>query len=446
MTKSIYPFFIFLSFCLILVSACKKDEVASKDVPYGKLEIVHGENQTGTFGTQLSDSIVVKIDSDNSNRQYYVRSEVSQGNGSAFDGFSHWSITEHEADSAGLVTLFWKLGCDQAEQAISLYLYADSITYPIGYVEYHKQASDTIIINANAKAQNGWGPTCGCDEINTGALIRSFNDSVFYIIKEGVYRSLDAGLNWEKIENIPEEYAIIDGQLNSQGWLYLLIRDWGVYYTKDFQSWEEINNGISRPDNGSAFMVEDSCIYAFFDADGMYKTTNNGDHWQQLTSIHSYDNTCYDICRHPDGDIYLHDENDNLIVSRNYGKSWHPITLSQQYAAHGITDIEAKGDRYLYLSTGGASIARLNPPGYSGPQHTYSDNYSQGWISRIKHESGKLYFLVQNTPDPAKDGIYSNENWERIDLGTDAKIHNFFPKSDGTFILITDEGVLYYHE
>jgi len=59
---------------MALIHSCDKNDMASTKVDtYGKLEIIHGDNQSGHFGEFLSDSIVIKASSNNSNRSYLIK-------------------------------------------------------------------------------------------------------------------------------------------------------------------------------------------------------------------------------------------------------------------------------------------------------------------------------------------------------------------------------------
>ena len=70
MNKTIKKFNILLLISLAIFWSCEKDEVGTEInstilETFGKLEIIHGDKQSGFFGEFLSDSIIVRLGSKN---------------------------------------------------------------------------------------------------------------------------------------------------------------------------------------------------------------------------------------------------------------------------------------------------------------------------------------------------------------------------------------------
>jgi len=429
---------------IVLIFSCEKDHIKpSNSAAFGKLEIVYGDNQTGYFGEYLSDSIVIKASSINNHRRYLIKWEMVQGNGKIERGYYNYG-NDYYVDSTGLLEIKWRLGCDFNVQNVKLILYIDSTKNEYGYLNYHTTPSDTLIISANGIKPTGWARSCGCDNLDPfSSKIITYDNTTLYLVNRGLYSSIDDGLNWYKVEGIPHWENIVDAQFNSFGWLYALTRDDGICYTKDLKNWEFINNGILDHRDPTTFFVDDSTLFVSFYFDGPYKTSNNGKFWRKMLVGNNGDRY-YHINRHPNGDLYIFDKWDNFWHSTNNGDNWNKIDLDYKYTNYEVKDFIIDKNGTLYIGAGDATISIISSNTYTGPMHSfYEMNHSSQYVDDIQIINDIVYFTVNGNPTP---GIYSSQNWQRLELGFNGSINNYFLKKDGTFLLISSEGLYYHNE
>ena len=440
--KKLFNVLLLLSFVTLL--SCERDDInPTKPTTFGKLEIVRGDNQTGYFGELLSDSIIIKASSNNAHKSYLIKYERVQGNGSIERGYYGYK-NGFFIDETGILKIEWRLGCDYNIQKIKLILYVEETRNKYGYINYYSEPSDSIIISASGIKPTGWVRSCGCEDL--GAFfpkIVSFDESILYLVSRGFYSSIDNGLNWNKVEGVPDWENIVDAQFNSLGWLYLLTENNGVCYSKDLQNWEYINNGILDPRNPTSFLVEDSTLFVSFYFDGLYKTSDNGGFWKKML-IDGHERQFYHITRHPNGDIYLIDKWDNLWISKDYGKLWGKVDIEYKYVDAPIHDLEISKNGLIYIGADDATISEVNSTSYQGDIHSYYErNGSTQHVDNITIKHGDVFYLVKGSP---KSGIYSkSNNWSLINVGFNKRINYFYLKSDNTFMILSSDGLYYFN-
>lgn len=432
----------------VLIFSCKKDEIdPTNGKSSGKLEIVKGSNQSGHFGEFLSDTVIIKASSNSIHNRYLIKWEMIQGNGNIDRGEHDYTGTYGNnffVDSTGILEIRWRLGSDFNIQKFKLILYVDSTTNKYGQLNYHTIPSDSLIISANGTIPTGWVRSCGyAGKKNGPSKIISFDNTTLYLVGPGLYSSTDGGLNWHKVDGVPDWENIVDAQFNSSGWLYVLTQNKGICYSKDLQNWEFINNGILDSRIPTAFLVEDSTMFVSFYFDGPYKTSNNGGFWRKMLSDKNAERF-YHITRHPNGDIYLFDDWDYLWISKNYGSSWEKVDIELKYA-DSPTDLEIGKDGFIYIGANHASISKLSPDTYTGEKHRYYDEtaHSTQYIDGIKIINNTVYYIVNNGK---ASGLYSSQNWQRLDLGFNDPILDYYLKNDGTFLLSSIDGWYYYNK
>lgn len=428
---------------MVLLCSCEKDDIMpTKDIAFGKLEIVLGDNQTGYFGEFLSEFIEIRASSINNHRKYLIKWEMIQGNGSIEPVYYNYGNVNN-VDSTGLLELKWRLGCDNVIQKIKLFLYVDSTITEYGNLKYYSTPSDTLTITANGIKPTGWAKSCGCENVDTySSKITSYDNNTLYLVNRGLFYSTDQGLNWYKVDGVPEWGTIVDAQFNSYGWLYILTKDNGICYSKDLKKWDYINNGILDPRYPEAFLVEDSTLFVSFLFDGLYKTSNNGEFWRKL--LVGGGGEYYQISRHPNGDLYVFDKWSDLYLSKNFGYTWGKVNVEYKYVNSPVYDLEIDKNGFIYIGADDATISKLFSDTHTGEIHKYYEmNHSSQQVEDIKIINNIAYFTVNGNPTP---GIYSSQNWQRLDLGFTGRISNYYLKNDGTFLLISSDGVYYYNE
>ena len=432
---------------IFIIISCEKEETnPEKNRNYAKVEIIKGNNQTGYFGEILNDTIILKATSTDSHRIYMIKCEKIQGNGIIeYYGYNIDDI-QLSIDSAGILKLNWRLGCNNTVQKVKFYLFVDSIKNDYqnnGNCSYYNEPSDTITINSFASMPHGWCRSCGCFDF-FGSKILSFDNNTLYLVNYwGLYYSHDGGVNWDKVHGVPNWELIVDAQFNNIGWLYILTENNGICYSKDLKQWQYINSGTIDHHFPTAFLVEDSTLFVNYRYDGFYKTSNNGEFWEKLFvgSNSSYLNF---ITRHPNGNIYLYDGSD-FWISNNSGYSWEKVNIDYKYIHNMVYDFKIDKDGYLYFGAEDAIISILDPITYQGEVYTfYEYNSSSQEVLNIQIVDNNVYFLVMGNPKP---GIYSKlNNWSLLDIGFSKLIYNYYLKSNKTFLIISNDGLYYINQ
>jgi len=220
-------------------------------------------------------------------------------------------------------------------------------------------------------------------------------------------------------------------------------KDDGIYYTEDYVTWNQINSGILDHRDPMTFFVEDTCLFISFYFDGLYRSTDNGLFWSKLLIDGKSDDRYVFINRHPNGDLYLFDKWDNFWHSTDNGDNWDRIPLDYKYTNYEVEDFIIDKEGTLYIGAGDATISILSSETYQGTIYTYYEwNSSSQHVEDIKILDDIVYYTVNGNPEP---GIYSSQNWHRLELGFDNQIYTYHLKTDGTFLIASYDGVYYYN-
>jgi hypothetical protein len=425
--------------CLI---SCKKSNLSSQSNNGASLTLLSGNNQSGTYGELLKDTINLKLTITDSSFQYVVKYEFVQGNGKLENfGYNNPGNIAYNTAYPTNMNLLWRLGCNSPAQTIKFYLYHAAVVNSLGQPTDGEKPLDSVIVTASGQSPTGWGRSCGFDVNNAIAFkIFTYDNSRLYAVNQGLYYSDDKGVNWYPMSGVPNFADVADAGFNSKGWLYYVTGSHGVYYSQDMASWQAINNGILDYRTPTAFTVDDSVLFVSFYFDGPYMTDNNGQFWKELL-VGARSQQCYFIRRHPNGNLYLFNEWGNLLVSDNNGANWSVAPLAWQYVPYSDYDLEISKDGTIYIASGDATISAISAGSYTGDIHSYNQpNSSSQLINNIQFNNGDVYYLVNYNPAP---GIYSkNNNWGIVDLGFDKTIQYYYVQNDGKFLLLAD--ALYY--
>ncbi|MEO8415927.1 MAG: hypothetical protein ABI472_19865 [Ginsengibacter sp.] len=428
----------YAGFFLLLAVGCKKEsDLPSTTNGTGKLILVKGGNQSGVFGELLPDTIILKLTSSHASDHFSVTYSLLQGNGQVEQ--NGYSVNRPiQKDSAGTLAINWRMGCNNTVQKLRFYIYTDSSNY-----YFYGVPSDSITITANAVKPNGWCRSCGYTTTDFLFSKVIADNDVLYLVDAGLLSSTDGGLNWYKINGIPYSDEIMNAQFNSNHWAYVLTKEHGIYFSKDMKQWEAINTGLLDMRDPTAFLVEDTALFVSFYFDGPYRTINNGNFWKKLIVGSGTQRVNY-IRRHPDGRLMLFDDWQDFKISADNGDTWQPAPLSSKYVNYEVYDFKIATDGKLYIGSGNATLAILDPYTYEGEVHTYYQwNASLQIINNITITGNNVYYLVNYNPVP---GIYAENNgWNLLNVGFNTPFNYYYLKQNGQF-LIGSQGWLYYHD
>src|SRR4051812_36041460 len=178
-------------FAVLFFISCKKESaehVAAAGT--GKIEITKGNNQSGLFGEVLNDTLVLKITSANPTDHFLVTFVQVHGNGQLEQVGSvvNYPLTR---DTAGMIRVNWRMGCDAATQKLRFYVFTDSTG---GFNSYHHTPSDSVDVTATAVKPSGWCRACGYGKVDAfEAKIVTADNNTLYLINNGLFSSTDGG-------------------------------------------------------------------------------------------------------------------------------------------------------------------------------------------------------------------------------------------------------------
>lgn len=435
-------YFLLVLLLIVILTACEKEDKNDLEAPSSEITILQGNNQSGFFGELLENSIIIQASSEREGARFMLKYQMIQGNGYIDKPEGSLWNDQIELEKNGKLEFEWSLGCDFTNQQIQLFLYVDSASNYNGARLYYSSPSSSIIITASGESPSGWGKSCGFENIDPiQTKIISHNENLLYLINTDLYYSEDMGINWSLVKNTPNWNKIVDAQFNSLGWMYVLTYDKGICYTKDFKTWEYINNGIIDSRYPDAFLVEDSTLFVSFTFDGLYRSRDNGGFWRKLL-VGNAGTELHHINRHPSGDLYLFDKWGILWKSTNDGDSWIKLAVEHQYIMSPIFDMKIDNEGLIYIGASEATISVISPETYTGDIHSfYEMNHSSQHVEDINFYKNIAYFTVNGNPRP---GIFSSQNWNRLNLNFEDDVSNYYIKDDGDFIIISKKGIYYY--
>ncbi len=408
------------------IIACNKENSNPENGNNLKIEIVHGNLQTGIYNSPLQDSLVVMVSDSKGNpvSKAPISFDFKVGSGSIS---SDWVFT----DTLGLAYFYWTIDCHSDNNQLAVYL-NDSVSNRI----------DSVTFNATASFPNGWGKSCGIDRDLYRPFFRENNGTIYFSDFSMIYRSNDGGISWQEYENMPPiSNYIFDIQFNSQGWMYVITEGDGIFYTEDEITWHQINKGMNNLYYPASFLVEDTCLFVAYDNSGcVYRSTDNGESWQKLIVSNYYEEYEF-ISRHPNGDLYLFDKSENFWHSTDNGDHWDAIDLDYNYTKYFVEDFIIDKDGSLYIGTDNSVISNLSSDTYVGESHSYKKKNTSAVISDFKIVNDIVYYTVI---DYFESGIYSSRDWSKLDLGFEKGIRTYFLTEDGTFLIASSDGVYYY--
>lgn len=414
---------------------------------YATLSIVSGDGQTGTFSSLLDDSLIMQVATAHEElalNRFYLKASVVNGNGSVnSDQWSSWpDISLPSANGKFKAT--WKLGCDGTTQSVRFYLFhMDSCNF-IGGAPANCAAIDSVTFSATVSlgSSSGWVKICGIDWVDSyNTKIRTFGDEIYAVNQGSLYKLKDGVIRyWEELSNVP--YRAYDFGFDSQGTLYILTEENGIFVTEDQNHWKSYGTGILDTRYPIGFLVEDSVVYASFHFDGMYRLRKNSDFARKLLIDGKYYEEYAFPARHPNGDLYVIDKWDNYWTSSNSGDSWTALSIEWKYVNYETKDFKIHPSGLLYIGSGDASLAILSPTTYMGDLHKYYQwNGSSQHIENIQFNGKDVYYLVSHTTNP---GIYSSTTgWQKINIGFEETISLFHRMKDGTFLIGSMDGIYY---
>lgn len=444
--------FLILAVSFFSLVSCQQDDFDNKVVSNskGKIVLISGNNQSGVYDEYLNNTILFKISPENEQTKFYLAY-------SFLNEYGYGSIVGENVfsfilpDENNMVEFKWKLGNFPEKQDIKFFLFADSVTIeqPYSHIIYHTVPCDSVTITANPIKPKGW-VRAYFEQHNyynfDFSSICSYDNETLYatVYNSGLFSSKDGGNSWFPVKTVPYWTDVRNIRFNSKGWMYVQTDNNGIFYSKDLENWESINNGILDYRDPTSFYVDDDVLMTSFYFDGPYLSTNNGQFWEKLL-IGGYSQRFYHTTRHKGDTLYLFDDWGSFFKSENKGDSWISINIDSYTGHNTPNDFKVGKDGSLYIGTYDAQLSVISSITYTGDIYRYYEwNGSTQYVENITVTDDDIYYLVTHAP---KAGLYSKNNeWNKIDLNFKKPIQNYYIREDGTFILISYEGIYYFNE
>ncbi|MEK6683481.1 MAG: hypothetical protein AABY46_02360 [Nitrospirota bacterium] len=177
----------------------------------------------------------------------------------------------------------------------------------------------------------------------------------------GVFRSLDGGRHWEKVNSGLINTQVSALLFDSQGRLYAATGQ-GVFRSEDRgDHWTAYNTGLDDVLVRSLIMDHHGTLYAGTGGKGLYKRKAGQKSWEQLTRGFEgerglRENFIRVLTLGADGTIYAGTFDGGVYTSRDGGKNWND--LNQGLVNQSIRAIVIGKDGALYLGTGRGVFTR----------------------------------------------------------------------------------------
>lgn len=220
----------------------------------------------------------------------------------------------------------------------------------------------------------------GLTELSVSALTINSREHLFVGTKSGnVFRSLDNGENWTLARAGLPKTAISDLVINSTDYILVGTVGAGIYQSKDNgETWARtasVNEIVSLVAKSNGEM------YAATNWYGVIRSMDNGQSWESVNNgiprngypWHNGNwHWAYDVAIHPNGDVYA-SAGGGLYRSKDNGDSW--VNLAKGW----FLSIAFNSRGHIFLGTNGSGIHRSTDDGVNWVQ------VDHGFSSRVIH-------------------------------------------------------------
>ena len=175
-----------------------------------------------------------------------------------------------------------------------------------------------------------------------------------------IHHSLDHGETWieTSLPDYSSSYPVEFIEFDSQGNIFLGTIN-GVYRSIDLGvSWQKMNNGLDGVQISSMYIDENDHLYIYTTysaaTDGLYYSTNSAESWTSIPLTNSFNYILDMVVKNQV--IYAMGSLSNFLISTDMGLNWiyanYGINDNSLYSIHlDMDDYLYVGGRYLHRST-----------------------------------------------------------------------------------------------
>lgn len=253
-----------------------------------------------------------------------------------------------------------------------------------------------------------------------------FSDSDYlYIISNSnreVWRSNDSGINWRVINDSFANSAVLVGEVDSSGNLFIADGSGDVYISNnDGITWTlqgDFNGGATNNARGMGIDPSGN-IYILDGSKAVFNSSDLGATWKQKTSDYGGGGTSSDdLEADSSGNLYILDNKD-VWKSIDQGQNWNKINDSfTSYSNDGVRMLIDDGDNFFIADANGRIFKSTN----SGVTWSEEGDFNAGASSNPKgltdfYQPTNLTYQVRNcSASDCSDGTWQSVDLSNIDL------------------------------
>jgi hypothetical protein len=415
---------------LLLLSCDKEDKLAE-----AKLEIISGDNQSGTAAYSLEHSLVLKANSSTLWKNgFMIRAKMKTGNGfvSSEDNESFRYIYSTED---GFFSMTWNLGCDFENQEVVFYLYhykyGDAYDIDANYCT----PLDSISFHAETTFPKGWVKMCGLDQWDAQNTRLSVVQGDSYLVN---FKTL----------YVPDFTVIPSWKIYSEHLRYLVnqftvspshkmfVGSEGGLFSFSDNHLEFLTDKISRS-GVISILAEDSVLFcSYFLNQGLFRIRPGESDWTFLTIDGAENLELRRLQRHPNGNLYAVEDFEELWMSEDNGDTWSHFQDFNKYIWSDPFNLQIHPTGLFYLGTSDGMLRVISPNDLSVIEaHSHA-----GAVTNIYFTEDAVYYLA--------DGKIwsSSNNWQALDLGFDKTINSFSIDAKNRLFIESSDGVYVFRE
>jgi photosystem II stability/assembly factor-like uncharacterized protein len=266
---------------------------------------------------------------------------------------------------------------------------------------------------------------------------------------EGVYRSKDAGKNWEKISSTNSEIKNIESiAVDPKDPSVVYAGTWHLAWkTADGgASWTHINKGMIDDSDVFSIIVDssDSSVVFASACSGIYKSQSAGEQFQKIQGIPFSARRTRVLKQDPSNPAVVYaGTTEGLWKTADSGKTWKRVTNPEVVINDVMVD--PRNSQRLLLATDRAGVLASNDgaESFSASNHGYTHRYVTT-ILADKNDPETIYVGVVN--DRELGGVFAShdggQHWTQKSAGLDGRdVFVLKQASDGKVVAGTNRGM-----